>query len=71
MRTVWTALWALVASIIGSAMPVANGITHYAQAFESTGRITNKAVANFEASVDLDAVAAQLALRKAKEAAQS
>ena len=67
MRQVWTALWTLIATLVGSAMPVANGLTEYASAFEASGRIANKAMGNFEASVDLDAVAAKLALRKAEQ----
>lgn len=70
MRQVWQAIWSLVSLIIGSAMPVANGMHQYASAFEASGRIVNKAAQNFEASVDLDKVASELALRKARLAAE-
>lgn len=66
MRQVWQAIWSLTALFLGSAAPIATGLTQYASAFEASGRIANKAMANFESSVDLDAVAAELALRKAK-----
>ena len=71
MSQVWRDLWALVALVLGVAVPVAKGATEFASAFETAGRVTRKATDNWELSVDLDGVAAKLALRKAEqEAAQ-
>lgn len=69
MSQVWRDLWALVALVLGVAVPVAKGATEFASAFETAGRVTRKATDNWELSVDLDGVAAQLALRKAQQAA--
>ena len=70
MSIAWRELWTLVALCLGVAKPVANGLTQYAEAFETTGRVTNKAAANWELSVDLDGVQAKLAIRKAQIAAE-
>ena len=67
MSQVWRELWALIALILGVAVPVAKGATEFASAFETAGRVTRKATDNWELSVDLDGVAAQLALRKAQQ----
>ena len=69
MSQVWRDLWALVALVLGVAVPVAKGATEFASAFETAGRVTRKATDNWELSVDLDGVAAKLALRKAEQAA--
>ncbi len=69
MSQVWRDLWALVALVLGVAVPVAKGATEFASAFETAGRVTRKATDNWELSVDLDGVAAQLALRKAQQQA--
>ena len=69
MSQVWRELWSLIALILGVAVPVAKGATEFASAFETAGRVTRKATDNWELSVDLDGVAAQLALRKAQQAA--
>ena len=69
MSQVWRELWALIALILGVAVPVAKGATEFASAFETAGRVTRKATDNWELSIDLDAVQAQLALRKAQMAA--
>lgn len=69
MSQVWRELWALIALILGVAVPVAKGATEFASAFETAGRVTRKATDNWELSVDLDGVAAQLALRKAQQQA--
>ena len=69
MSQVWRELWALIALILGVAVPVAKGATEFASAFETAGRVTRKATDNWELSIDLDAVQAQLALRKAQVAA--
>ena len=71
MSQVWRELWALIALCLGVAVPVAKGATEFASAFETAGRVTRKATDNWELSVDLDGVAAQLALRKAQIAAES
>ena len=70
MSIAWRELWALVALVIGVAKPVAKGATEFANAFETAGRVTRKATDNWELSVDLDSVAAKLALRKAEQAAE-
>lgn len=70
MSQVWRDLWALVALVLGVAVPVAKGATEFASAFETAGRVTRKATDNWELSVDLDSVAAKLALRKAEQAAE-
>lgn len=67
MSQVWRELWALIALILGVAVPVAKGATEFASAFETAGRVTRKATDNWELSVDLDSVAAKLALRKAEQ----
>ncbi len=67
MSQVWRDLWALVALVLGVAVPVAKGATEFASAFETAGRVTRKATDNWELSVDLDSVAAKLALRKAEQ----
>lgn len=69
MSQVWRELWSLIALILGVAVPVAKGATEFASAFETAGRVTRKATDNWELSIDLDAVQAQLALRKAQMAA--
>ena len=69
MSQVWRDIWALVALLLGVAVPVAKGATEFASAFETAGRVTRKATDNWELSVDLDSVAAKLALRKAEQAA--
>ena len=69
MSQVWRELWSLIALILGVAVPVAKGATEFASAFETAGRVTRKATDNWELSVDLDGVAAQLALRKAQQQA--
>ena len=69
MSQVWRDLWALLSLALGVAVPVAKGATEFASAFETAGRVTRKATDNWELSVDLDGVAAQLALRKAQMAA--
>ena len=69
MSKAWRDLWALVALVLGVAVPVAKGATEFASAFETAGRVTRKATDNWELSVDLDGVAAQLALRKAQQQA--
>ena len=69
MSIAWRELWALVALVLGVAKPVAKGATEFANAFETAGRVTRKATDNWELSIDLDAVQAQLALRKAQMAA--
>ena len=69
MSIAWRELWTLVALCLGVVKPVANGLTQYAEAFETTGRVTRKATDNWELSIELDKVAAQLALRKAQQAA--
>ena len=69
MSQVWRELWSLIALILGVAVPVAKGATEFASAFETAGRVTRKATDNWELSVDLDGVAAKLALRKAEQAA--
>ena len=71
MSQVWRDLWALLSLVLGVAVPVAKGATEFASAFETAGRVTRKATDNWELSVDLDGVAAQLALRKAQQAAAS
>ena len=67
MSQVWRELWSLIALILGVAVPVAKGATEFASAFETAGRVTRKATDNWELSVDLDSVAAKLALRKAEQ----
>ena len=67
MSQVWRDLWSLIALILGVAVPVAKGATEFASAFETAGRVTRKATDNWELSVDLDSVAAKLALRKAEQ----
>ena len=67
MSQVWRDLWALVSLVLGVAVPVAKGATEFASAFETAGRVTRKATDNWELSVDLDSVAAKLALRKAEQ----
>ena len=67
MSQVWRELWSLIALILGAAVPVAKGATEFASAFETAGRVTRKATDNWELSVDLDSVAAKLALRKAEQ----
>ena len=67
MSQVWRELWALIALCLGVAVPVAKGATEFASAFETAGRVTRKATDNWELSVDLDSVAAKLALRKAEQ----
>ena len=67
MSQVWRELWSLIALILGVAVPVAKGATEFASAFETAGRVTRKATDNWELSVDLDGVAAQLAVRKAQQ----
>ncbi len=67
MSIAWRELWALVALVLGVAKPVAKGATEFANAFETAGRVTRKATDNWELSVDLDSVAAKLALRKAEQ----
>ena len=67
MSQVWRDLWSLVALVLGVAVPVAKGATEFASAFETAGRVTRKATDNWELSVDLDSVAAKLALRKAEQ----
>ena len=67
MSIAWRELWALVALCIGMVKPVAKGATEFASAFETAGRVTRKATDNWELSVDLDSVAAKLALRKAEQ----
>ena len=69
MSQVWRDLWALLSLVLGVAVPVAKGATEFASAFETAGRVTRKATDNWELSVDLDSVAAKLALRKAEQAA--
>ena len=69
MSQVWRDLWALLSLVLGVAVPVAKGATEFASAFETAGRVTRKATDNWELSVDLDGVAAKLALRKAEQAA--
>ena len=71
MSQVWRDLWALLSLVLGVAVPVAKGATEFASAFETAGRVTRKATDNWELSVDLDGVAAQLALRKAQMAASA
>ena len=71
MSQVWRELWSLIALILGVAVPVAKGATEFASAFETAGRVTRKATDNWELSVDLDSVAAKLALRKAEQQAAS
>ena len=67
MSQVWRDLWALLSLVLGVAVPVAKGATEFASAFETAGRVTRKATDNWELSVDLDSVAAKLALRKAEQ----
>ena len=67
MSQVWRELWSLIALILGVAVPVAKGATEFASAFETAGRVTRKATDNWDLSVDLDGVAAQLAIRKAQQ----
>ena len=69
MSQVWRDLWALLSLVLGVAVPVAKGATEFASAFETAGRVTRKATDNWELSVDLDGVAAKLALRKAEQQA--
>lgn len=69
MSIAWREFWSLIALILGVAVPVAKGATEFASAFETAGRVTRKATDNWELSIDLDAVQAQLALRKAQMAA--
>ena len=67
MSIAWRELWALVVLCLGVVKPVAKGATEFANAFETAGRVTRKATDNWELSVDLDSVAAKLALRKAEQ----
>ena len=72
MKQTWTIIWSLISAILGSAMPIAKGVTYYAQAFERTGSVTDKVVATFEAGVDLDQLEAthKLEARRAELASR-
>lgn len=70
MSVAWREIWALVSLIIGIGKPLATGASQFASAFETAGRVTNKAAQNWETSIDIDSVAAELELRKAKLAAE-